>query len=306
MSNIFSKYIEKFYFKKWIIGIFRGDINKIIRSKVFDPDIKWLSTRSYNTFFADPFILGLKDDNLEILLEEFNFKTDHGKISLLKLDKSFKQVNRKVLLDTGSHLSYPFIFKDSNKTYIFPEAGKSGKFSCYEYDPINQSIKFVRDILDIPLLDATILKRDGKFWVIGSLGDNIKGYSLYIYFSNNLFGPYKAHPGNPVKSRLDGVRSAGSFIEVDGIIYRPAQNCANVYGESITIFKITELSEINFNEEFHMNIRINDSNSSNYGMHTIHTINAIDDIIMVDGIKWTFSPIIQTKNFLLRRMKAKL
>jgi len=51
-------------------------------------------------------------------------------------------------------------------------------------------------------------------------------------------------------------------------------------------------------EEPYMTIRINNSNRFNHGMHTIHTINALDDLIVVDGIKWTFSPIIQIGTFL--------
>jgi hypothetical protein len=41
-------------------------------------------------------------------------------------------------------------------------------------------------------------------------------------------------------------------------------------------------------------------------MHTIHTINAMDDIIVVDGIQWTFSPVDSWKSFIRNRRKAKL
>jgi hypothetical protein len=305
MNKILSKYIDKLFFKKWIIGIFRNNIKDIIRSKTFDPDIHWFSIKAIDTFYADPFLLFSKDETIKIILEEFSFAKDYGKISLMTLNKNFKQVNHKVLLDTKSHLSYPFEFTENNKTYIFPEAGQSGKLSCYEYDPVNESIVFIQDILNLPLLDSNILKQDDKYWIFGSLGDNVTGYKLYVFFSDSLLGPYIPHSGNPVKSGLDGTRTAGNFIEVDGIIYRPSQNCQNLYGESITINKITELNKISVVEEPYMTICINRRNRSNYGMHTIHTINSRGDIIVVDGIKWTFSPVIQLKSFLRNRIKTR-
>jgi hypothetical protein len=303
MSRILSKYIEKLFFKKWIIGIFRADIKDIIKSKMFDPDINWLPIRSIDTYYADPFLLFSKDENLKILLEDFSFDENYGKISLMTLDRSFKQVNYKILLDTKNHISYPFIFTENNKTYIFPEAGRSGKLSCYEYDPLNESIDFLQDIVDLPLCDSSILKQNGKYWIFGTLSEieadtkRITDYKLYVFFSDRLLGPYVPHPGNPIKSGLNGTRQAGNFIEVDGIIYRPTQNCERLYGESITINKVTELNEINVVEEPYMTICINKKNRYNYGMHTIHTINVMNDIVVVDGKRWTFSPINQFKKF---------
>lgn len=305
MERILSKYIEKLYFKKWIIGIFHADIKDIISNKSFDPDIKWLPIKSIDTYYADPFLISSKEGNFKILLEDFSFDKNYGKISLMTLDARFKQVNLKLLLDTKSHLSYPFAYTENNRTYIFPEAGQSGKLSCYEYDPENETIHFVMDILDLPLRDSTIIKQDGKYWIFGTLSENGTDYKLYVFFSDNLFGPYVSHPGNPIKSGLDGNRPAGNFIVIDGIIYRPTQNCQTVYGESMTINKVIELNEHNVAEELYMTIKINKNNRFNFGMHTIHTINVMNDIIVVDGIKWTFSPIIQLQYFLKNRIKAR-
>jgi hypothetical protein len=309
MNRYLTKIIQKFYFEKWIIGIFRGNIYDIIRKKTFNPDIKWLSKGPINIYYADPFLINSKDEHFKILLEEYSFDSEYGKISLMTLDKNFREINHKVLLDTKSHLSYPFVITENNKTYMFPEAGKSGKLSCYEYDPVNESICFIKDILDLPLCDSSILKQDDKYWIFGTLSeidtdiDKITDYKLCVFFSDNLLGPYVPHPGNPVKNGLDGIRSAGNFIEVDGIIYRPTQNCKNVYGESMTINRVTELNENTVVEEPYMIICINKRNRYNHGIHTIHTINVMDDIIVVDGIKRTFSPMIQIKNFIKYRIE---
>jgi len=308
MNRILSKYSDKLFFKKWIIGICLDNINNIIRSKTFDPKINWLLTKSFDKFYADPFFVTSDDGNFNILFEEFPFDDDYGKISLLKLDKNLKQVNHKVLLDTKSHLSYPFVFIENNKTFVFPEAAKSGKLTCYEYDPVNESLNFLRDILDLPLRDSTIIKQNDKYWLFGTISEEGKEYKLYVFFSDSLLGPYNPHTGNPVKCGLDGTRSAGNFIEIDGVIYRPTQNCKRGYGESITINKLTQLNEINIVEEPYMNISINKKNRLNSGIHSVHTINLMDNAIVVDGEHWTFSPILQFKKFIrsileLQRLK---
>jgi beta-xylosidase len=177
--------------------------------------------------------------------------------------------------------------------------------SCYEYDPKNETIHFLQDILELPLRDSTIIKQDGKYWIFGTMSENGTDYKLYVFFSYNLLGPYVSHPLNPIKNGLDGNRPAGNFIVIDGIIYRPTQNCQVAYGESMTINKVIELNEHNVVEESYMNIKINKNNRFNFGMHTIHTINVMNDIIVVDGIKWTFSPIIQLQYFLKSRIKAR-
>lgn len=307
MNGIISKLIDKLYFKQWAIGLCHGDIKEIIKSKTFDLHINWLPLNKFEHFQADPFLLNSNDGTINILLEDFPFNDYYGKISLMKLDKNFKILHQKVLLDTKSHLSYPFIYSEDNKTYIFPEAAHSGKLSCYEYNHAQESLSFLKDILDLPLLDSTIIKHDEKYWLFGTLYGEDSHKKLYIYYSDNLLGPYTPHPENPVKNSLNGSRPAGNIIKVDDIFYRPSQNCENQYGESMTINKIIKLNELQFVEEPHMVIRMDRKKINNKNIHTIHTINIMNDLIAVDGSKWTFSPAIQWRVHLKnKRRKEKI
>lgn len=300
-----SEIFKKLYFKQWVIGLVHGDIKDIIRTRTFNQDINWLPVNSNDHFYGDPFLLKTEEGSLNILFEDFTFDDNYGNISGMTLDNAFKPVNQKILLDTKSHLSYPFIFEENNKIYVFPEAARSGSLSCYEYDPGQQTLNFVQEVINLPFYDSTILKHSEKYWIFGTIYENRIDYKLYVFYSDNLFGPYTPHPANPVKNGLDGTRSAGNFIEVDGIIYRPTQNCKKEYGESITINKINILNEVKFEEEPYMTIRINKKNRDIHGIHTIHTINALDNLIAVDGMKWTFSLKNQWKNFLRNKRLLK-
>jgi hypothetical protein len=301
MTGILSKYFSKLFIQQWIIGVARADIKEIIKNKSFDPDIKWFPIESSNDFSADPFVYKTDEGNYGILLEDYSFNDCYGKIALLEIDKNLNETGRKALLDTKSHLSYPFIFFEDNKIYVFPEAGASGKLSCYEYDPVNKSLVFLQDIIDLPLLDSTIIKRNNKYWLFATIKGDSGDKKLYLYFSNTLRGSYMPHPQNPVKTDLTASRPAGNLIEADGLLYRPSQNSKYTYGGSITINKITLLTESDFEEEFYMSINLNSKNKCNRGMHAIHTINSTSDVIVVDGTRWRFS--IPTK---IKQVRMKL
>ena len=292
-----TEIFKKFFFKQWVIGLCRGDVKDIIRTKTFSQNITWLPVDSRTHFYADPFLINSGNGMIDILFEDFSIEDNYGNISLMTLDKDLKETDRKILLDTKSHLSFPFVYSENNRTFVFPESSRKGNLSCYEFDPIKQSLTFVKVIADLPLYDSAILKMDGKYWLFGTLYENRTDYKLHIFYSDNLLGPYVAVPGNPVKSGLDGNRAAGNFIEVDGRIYRPTQNCSNKYGESITINCITRLDEAGFTEEPYMNITINDKNRRQENIQTIHTLNFYNDLIVVDGMKWTFSLKEQWRNF---------
>ncbi len=297
-KDFIFKLFERLYVQQWTIGYFLGDIKEIIKNKSFNPEIKWVPIEPLKRFFADPFLLQTNDGSYSVFIEEFDIKRDYGKISLMKIGKSFNIVYNKVLLDTTSHLSYPYIFKENNGIYVFPEAGKSGKLVCYEYDAEKETLKFLRVIIDLPIVDPTILKYDGKYWLFGTLKGKDSFNKLHIFFSDNLLGPYRNHNQNPVKNAFDGSRPAGSFLLIGDAIYRPAQNCKKLYGESITINKVNELNEFNFKEEPYMLISINKGKRCNRRIHSIHTINAEENLIVIDGKQKKFAPFSVLKNYI--------
>jgi hypothetical protein len=141
------------------------------------------------------------------------------------------------------------------------------------------------------------LKYGNKYWIFGIFSDEVD-YKMHLFFSDNLLGPYKAHKNNPIKCGLNGTRAAGNFTEVDGVIYRPAQNCNNGYGESITIYKLTELNENNVSETPYFTITLNTKNRNNRAVHSLHTINQLNNTLVIDGEQWTFAPLTQLKKYI--------
>jgi hypothetical protein len=288
--GIIKRYSDKLYLKQWGIGFLKGSIADIIRNKKTELSFEWMSLEDKTISHADPFIFKTDDGRINILFESVSSYNLNGKISLMVCNDLLDPVLEKVVLDTNAHLSYPYVYNENGKIYVFPESAFSGTLCCYEFDQVKRSFVNKKEIIKLPLLDSTILKFENRYWLFATMLGETFNSDLHIFYSNSLLGPYKAHEGNPVKKQLNGARPAGNFIEVDGNIYRPAQNCSNYYGESITINKIKTLTTTQFEEEEYMIIEPNKNDEFNYG---IHTINAVDDIIIVDGQKGYFEPVQQ-------------
>lgn len=285
---------------QWGIGLANGSIEDVIRKKALNINFTWLPLDNKMHFIADPFIFKNKQGNINLLYEGFSIEKD-GIISLKSIDNNFKQIFQKDLLKTESHLSYPFVFIENDITYIIPESSKNGQVSIYEYEYNNNILINEKLLVDLPLLDSTIVKYNNKYWLFATLGDGVFDNSkLYIYYSDTLIGEYKPHSKNPVRHHLDGSRPAGNFILVDGELYRPAQNCLEYYGKSISIYRLTTLTVDTFEEEHYFDILADSKSSFNAGLHTI---NAIDNVIVIDGIRLLFMPFTKARLFFKKMFK---
>ena len=73
---------------------------------------------------------------------------------------------------------------------------------------------------------------------------------LYIYRIDSLkLKSIIPHKKNPIISNLNGCRNAAQSFFYNRSYTRISQNCKNLYGESINISKIKELSLDKYREE---------------------------------------------------------
>lgn len=293
---------DKLFYHQWILGFSRTDIRSIIKTKQFDPDITWLHLDDLNENRADPFLIRDGDNGYSVFYEKFFENSLEGSIWHLRLNDQLEVISDDLLMSPDHHISYPFIFNENGTIYIIPETASNSRLSVYEYNRVERSLQFRKHILDIPILDATFLKTDNKYWLFGVRKNNESDhhYESWVYTANDLLGEYTPHPMCPVKKGLKGTRAAGNFIEVDGTFYRPTQNCEEEYGKSIILYKIDELTPSQVSETDHMSIALG-GNGQNAKIKRIHTINVADGLMVVDGVKRTFSlrkPYLQFRNWI--------
>lgn len=264
----------------------------IVEKKVNNHHYIWMKHLYNDRFFADPFILKVTENEIEVLVEELNYVTNKGIIVKLIINtNTYCLIERKTVLELGCHLSYPAIYRLDNEIFIVPEKNQSGCLNLYKYDVQQAKAELWKPITNLPLNDSTILFYNNKYWLFATITGKEHNKNLYIMYSDSPFDNYSSSP-ILVKSNLCGSRPAGHFFEIAGHVYRPAQDCSKVYGGRLIINKLIELDEKGYKEEFVLSLSPM-KKIYNVGIHHIDFYNGWS---VVDGYGYKFSLLI----FILR------
>jgi hypothetical protein len=289
--------INKLGLAYWNIGFMDHDMLSYVTGHPSEPwNISWLKHPYKDRFFADPFILQVNDEIIEVLVEEFFYNSWMGVITLLTINrKTYTLLNRKCLLDLPTHLSFPFIYRENEKIYVLPENSQSGKLTLYKYHASSMSLEFEKIILDVPAVDSVILKEGGRYYLFCTVSGRHTDSDLHVYYSDSLLGAFIPFKKNPVKSDLMSSRLAGDFLRYGADIYRISQKCSPSYGCGLFFSKVNALSPDNFEETA---IRVA------YPVHPypqgLHTYNTYKGVTVIDGLTTLFSPLVffKIKRFL--------
>lgn len=290
-------FIDKLsYSQNWNIGFCRITPTDLSNEKTMG-GIRWLKHPYRDRWFADPFILKVTDDEVVVLVEECMISQPQGIISELVISrKNMKLLQKYELLQLDTHLSYPIIYKQNNKIYVCPENCESGRLTLYEYDAETHKLVNPIVILNEPVVDATIIQQDNIFYLVATKSPESQS-NLFLYSSQNLFGPYTQVDVAPVVVGLDNSRPGGNFFRANGNLYRPAQNCHKRYGASLSVMKAL-ITPHCYEEEFMFGIY---PKSFKYNLG-LHTINFGETYAVVDGYGYSY-PIIGRVISFLRQIK---
>ncbi len=97
------------------------------------------------------------------------------------------------------------------------------------------------------LHDATLIEKDGRWWLLANEERGGSSWDALVIFSGpSPFGPFEPHAVDPmlVDSRL--ARSAGPVIRDGERLIRPVQNCLGGYGRFLRFTEITQLDDHGF------------------------------------------------------------
>jgi hypothetical protein len=289
--------LDKLYIKEWKIGIVKATVDSVFSKSMDDYSFTWFSHHERGAFCADPFVYQLENGNYLIIYEEKKY-FKKGTIRLTLFDNDLNIIQQKSLLDHGKHLSYPFIWKENNQIWILPESAEECCLKAYPLELEKLELGEPKILIDhCPLLDATMLHYENRYWIFSTLKKPGKETQLHLFHAEKWDGPYLPHQQNPVKSGLNGTRPAGSFFHYNERIIRPAQNADPYYGASTTLFVIDELNTETYRESPVKWIHPPQKSPYNKGLHTI---NSVGDVLVVDVLIKTFNPWLQFKLFLKR------
>lgn len=250
--------------------------------------VAWLETGSYRDgWFADPFFCDIQGDVIRLFAEEFLPARGRGRISLLEVvhkDGRFLLTGVRPVLEKGTHLSFPYVFRDNASVYVLPEHHKSGKTTLYRYDPDSGVLADGQVLAHAPLIDPCLFEADGRYYLMGTDGSDNRIRSdthLLVYTAVSLAGPY-THLQTIVNVR-NVERGAGSvFRTEDGRLIRPTQSCEKKYGECVLLKELKYENGL-FSEQCLSRIEPDESKPHS---HSLHTFNSMGDLCVIDGLSY--------------------
>jgi hypothetical protein len=285
LKNRVSKFVHDFFMiEQWNIGVIRRPIEAVIEDD--SPlAIEWLLAPRKKEVFADPF--SFRAETPLVFFESFNRREDKGRISVTTLDAAAGRREISVCMDKPHHLSYPFVLEHEGEVYMVPEEWITNRITLYravrfpgEWQPVSVLVD------DIAAVDTTLFHDGELWWLFCSPKEDDFTSTLLLFYAASLFGPYRPHARNPVKSDIRNSRPAGRLFKHKGMLIRPTQDSSESYGRRITLNRVLELSAHVFREETFKVLKPDIAASFNKG---IHTINPLDDIAVIDGKRYLLS-----------------
>ena len=270
-----------------------------------DPEFKagfeWTNYREPGQMVADPFLVPTSE-GLRILVEEFNWATEKGRIC------EIRRVNGETgglglitpVIDEGIHMSYPFTFRHDGVTYAIPETGVTRNVNLYRLEEESGAwIRLTTLIENIDAVDATVVELNGTWWLMHSGSKEFGPWSLYIWHAPSLLGPWQPHIANPVKTDVGSSRPAGNLFWHEGILYRPAQDGRLSYGGALAINRIDELTPERFSESIVRRILPDPEGPYPDGLHTLSGFGGVS---VVDGNRHRWPPLLLARRWLAKRL----
>lgn len=251
--------------------LFRAEDWNIALKPAANPEAsaRWFPKPSRHTFAADPFLVTINGYDY-IWFEEYDSRAGKGHIASVAVGAvASYPASKKVILSEPWHLSFPSVVTHDGETFCIPEAFSSGQIRLYRFEESLHQLVFDTVLVDnFPGVDP-VLWNDGSRWWLFCTSKEAPSIHLYVFYSDDLRGPYHPHLLNPVKSDLRGSRPAGPLFYDQGKLIRPAQDCSIHYGRRVVLNHLLTLTPDAFLETPTGYAEPDGSSPFGHGLHTV-------------------------------------
>ena len=129
---------ERVYRLEWNIALVENSLEGLFQGEQLN--LRMLKHSYTDRWFADPFILDVKDNKLFLLVEEWIRKENKSRIAKLTINlEDFSLESTIPVLEMEKVLSFPAIYQKNGKVYIYPEMSENGVPRIFEYDTEHNS-----------------------------------------------------------------------------------------------------------------------------------------------------------------------
>jgi hypothetical protein len=272
---------------QWNVGRLDRPISSFLHPVPMGP-IQWLKTPSRFEFRADPFGTW-RDGRLTILYEHFSYRNNRGTIAAIDPGNDASGAPVQIGPQPAVHLSYPYLIEVEGRLLCVPESHEAAEIGLYAIERFpDRWVKIANLLQGIPIVDATIFRHEGTWWLAGS-EPTAKGTTceLHLWHAPAITGPWYPHATNPVKTDIRSARPGGTPFHVDGVLYRPAQDCSRTYGGRVVINRVVTLTPTAFHETPAATVEPDPAGPYPAGLHTL---SRVGDITLIDAKRAIFSP----------------
>lgn len=287
LSFLRVQWTYRLFFQDWTCAVVPAPIHTVAGLKGLDAQTKALGKTQWMTcppdhFVADPFGYPVgSGSKIRMVFELFDKRKKIGVIaSTCFFEGSFSGIN--LVLDSPAHLSYPYVMRDGENVYFIPEHAGARNISAFRLNQAGAADQMVTIFPHSELLDPTLFRWNGKWWLFVLDESRSKNTDLHVYFAETWQGPWRAHPLNPVKTDIRSSRPAGTPFVHEGKLYRPSQDCSTHYGSATVINEVIALSENVFEERPVARVQPWRGSKYQYGLHTLSEAGAFT---LIDGAK---------------------
>ena len=228
---------------EWKIQISGNKLNGVVWNTLRFPELEGI---------ADPFLANEGEKHF-VFFEGFKRKKEYGKIFRSRIDTALDGellVDKpELIIDIGTHISFPYIFRSGGMWYLIPETSASKKVHIFAAEHLDGDwVNVLKMDFKFPILDPVIIEEAGRFRLIGSrkiIGDSSLSYLLQSFSSKSgISGPWIEDKGDYIWSSRNG--RLGGVVEIDGEINLLTQSgCRSKYGHHLEISKISEIFLVN-------------------------------------------------------------
>jgi hypothetical protein len=273
-----------FYEKKWSVGLFKSETIgldflseplNLSKAKISEINLPY-------SFYADPFF---KKESDFIYVEALNRYTGLGEI--IALNSDLKTINQVIL--KGAHYSYPQSIIYEEKNYLLPEMSTCASQVFINGNDLTDKIA-LKGLEHLRLIDATHCYHEGVHYIFSGIRSESSD-ALFLFFSDQLEGPYRPHPFNPIVVDPACARMAGELVISHGKLYRMGQDNTKGYGEALYLCSVDILNPAQYAEHKVQRITCSEAYLGP------HTLNIKNNEILFDFYENKFSWLAGVRRF---------
>jgi hypothetical protein len=236
-------------------------------------------------FYSDPFPIE-KDGRTYLFVEDLEHRLNRGVISVIEFDAHGPIGTPRPVLDTGSHLSYPFVFEHRGEMWMVPESCSAATVDLYRAERFPDGwVKQATLVSGVVASDATLFEHEGRWWMFATVQDEGGSYSdaLHLWSAPDPLGPWTPHRRNPVLVDLATARPGGRIVKRGDKLIRPFQDCRNGYGAALGLAEITRLDDDGFEQRVETILQPGPL----WPGRRLHTLNRAGRLECIDGSGWS-------------------